>query len=671
MSVQLSKLLTGLDDSQYLAITSDLNPLAILAGAGSGKTRVLTRRIAYRIAEHQVDPARIMAVTFTRKAAGELRHRLRQLGIRDGITTGTFHALAYAQLHERWAQKGIRPPEMIKGKFGWIARLLGRNAPRSLIADTLHELDWITARNITFDQYPLELERSGRSAPIEVDRLEEIAKRFKEEKLKRRVIDFNDLLSLALRDVTRDEQYAAVLRWRHRHIFVDEFQDVNPLQFRLLRAWCGDDLDLCVVGDPNQAIYGWNGADSWPLRRFEHYFEGAGTVKLGFNYRSTPEIIEAGHAVLPRPDREAETPKTTNPSGSTPSINIYEDDQAEALGLARSIRDAAGPKQAWSQQAILVRTNAQVAVIAAALEKAKIPHRVRGQAQLTEQPEVRELLDEMQKDNRLLSDTTKLLSAAIDEAGNSEDTDSVVGADRQRNRQALLRLALDHASSHPDSKTFEFVNWLYATASKEAIEVSSNVVEIMTFHSSKGLEWNRVYIAGCEQGYLPIAQAKGPAALSEERRLFHVAITRARKYVNISWAKERTFGQKSQRRQPSPYLNHLEPQDNEADSISAGEKAALDRRSISKHRSAQRSVSPEDAAATEQRLTVLRKWRRLRAQRDGVPAYVVFNNVTLEALAEQNPTQQDQLFAIRGLGEKRVERYGAEILATLAEVADS
>ena len=347
-------LLDGLDPTQHQAVASAANPLAILAGAGSGKTRVLTRRIAHRVATGSIDPQRTMAVTFTRKAASELRSRLRGLGLRDNITTGTFHSLAYAQLHERWAERGVRPPDMLDRKFAVIARLLGRRANTSMIRDTLHELEWITARNLSLARYPHEIDRLDRKPPLPPADIVQTAQRYAEEKKRQRVIDFDDLLSLAIRDIESDPEYASVVRWRHRHVFVDEFQDVNPLQFRLLQAWIGDEPDLCVVGDPNQAIYAWNGADSWYLRKFVQHFPTAEVVKLGHNYRSTPEIIAAGHSVLPKPDREAEPPKTDRPSGDEPTITMCADDVAESETVARAVRDHAGPNADWSAQAVLV-----------------------------------------------------------------------------------------------------------------------------------------------------------------------------------------------------------------------------------------------------------------------------------------------------------------------------
>jgi len=653
-------LLDGLDPTQYDAVSSAHNPLAILAGAGSGKTRVLTRRIAHRVTTGAIDPQRTMSVTFTRKAAAELRTRLRSLGLRDNITTGTFHSLAYAQLHERWAEKGVRPPDMLDRKFAVIARLLGRQSNTSMILDTLHELEWITARNISLERYPHEIDRLDRKPPIPAADIVQTAKRYAEEKRRQRAIDFDDLLLLAIRDIENDPEYASVIRWRHRHVFVDEFQDVNPLQFRLLKAWIGEEPDLCVVGDPNQAIYAWNGADSWYLRKFTQHFPTAGVIKLGHNYRSTPEIIAAGHSVLPKPDREAEPPQTSRPSGPEPRITMCADDTSEAIAVARAVRDHAGPGISWSQQAVLVRTNAQVAIIATAFERAQIPHRVRGRSALIDQPEIKTLL-------RLLRDSTGELASVIPDvraavaetAIDDEGEETAAEAERQRNREALLQLTIDHAASFPAANGHDFANWLRASAAKEGLDVGANAVDILTFHASKGLEWDIVHLAGIESGYVPIAQAKGPAGLSEERRLLHVGLTRARDQVLITWAAKRTFGERSARRSRSPYLDHVDGTDIAEPVLQLQQETGKQRgkRHLSSMRSDYEDSEPDSPLYIE-----LKQWRSETAKEQGVPAYIIFNNRTLAAIAAQHPTTHDELLEVSGIGPTKAERYGDALL---------
>jgi len=662
----MSQLLEGLDETQHSAVASRDNPLAILAGAGSGKTRVLTRRIAYRVETSDIDPRRTMAVTFTRKAASELRHRLRDLGLRDDITTGTFHSLAYAQLHERWAERGVRPPEMLDRKFGVIASLLGRRSDTSMILDVMSELEFLTARNVAPDSYAFESDRMGRTPPVPIADLVQLAKRYSEEKRRMRVIDFDDLLSLAIRDIESDADFAAAVRWRHRHLFVDEFQDVNPLQFRLLQAWLGDEPDLCVVGDPNQAIYAWNGADSWYLRRFTQHFPAAGVIKLGHNYRSTPEIIAAGHSVLPKPDREAEPPLTDRPAGPEPSIVAHDDDQTEAAAIARAIRDHSVPGGSWSHQAVLMRTNAQVAIVATALERSGIPHRIRGRSALIEQPEIKALLRFLRNSTGTLGELMPDLRAQV--AGDDPDnpraattgpTASTAEAERQRNREAMLQLAIDHAASFPTATGTDFAIWLNTTAKREGLDVGEDAVDVMTFHAAKGLEWNIVHLAGLESGYVPIAQANGPAALSEERRLLHVGITRARDKVLITWAQRRTFGERSSKRTRSPYLAHIDGTDTAEvlplNKPESGKSRA--KRHLSQMRDEHNSSEPDSPLYIE-----LKEWRLEAAREQGVPAYVVFNNRTLAAIAASQPATEDELLEISGIGRTKAERYGPAVL---------
>lgn len=652
-------LLEGLDETQYQAVASTDNPLAILAGAGSGKTRVLTRRIAHRVAIGSIDPQRTLAVTFTRKAASELRTRLRGLGLRDNITTGTFHSLAYAQLHERWAERGIRPPDMLERKFAVIARLLGRRANTSMILDTLNELEWIVARNLPLDRYAREVDRLDRTPPLPVADIVQTAKRYAEEKRRQRVIDFDDLLSLAIRDIEADPEYASIIRWRHRHVFVDEFQDVNPLQFRLLRAWVGDEPDLCVVGDPNQAIYGWNGADSWYLRKFTQHFPGGGVIKLGHNYRSTPEIIAAGHSVLPKPDRETDLPKTDRPHGPEPVITRCDDDAGEAITVARAVRDHAGPGISWSEQAVLVRTNAQVAIIATAFERARIPHRVRGRSALIDQPEIKTLLHMLRQSTGELASVLPDLRATVSEtAAEDEGAETAAEAERQRNREALLQLAIDHAASFPTATGADFASWLQASAAKEGLDIGANAVDILTFHAAKGLEWDIVHLAGLESGYVPIAQANGPAALSEERRLLHVGLTRARDKVLITWAAKRTFGERTSRRTRSPYLDHVDGTDQQPVlKLQAETGTERGKRHLSSMRAEYEESEPDSPLYLE-----LKEWRTETAKEQGVPAYIVFNNRTLAAIAAQHPTTHDELLQVSGIGPTKAERYGDALL---------
>src|SRR5438309_1664402 len=293
------ELLHGLNEAQRRAVTTDAAPLCILAGAGSGKTRVLTRRIAWRIANGTADPRHVLALTFTRKAAGELSGRLSALGVRDQVAAGTFHAIAYAQLRRRWADRGERPPTLVDRKVRLLAPLLaGHRSAAVQPADLATEIEWAKARFVGPAHYEAEAGAAGRKPALPLGVMASLYERYEEEKRRRGVVDFDDLLLLCARALETDETFAASQRWRFRHLFVDEFQDVNPVQFRLLDGWRGDGHDLCVVGDPNQAIFGWNGADPRYLTGFANRYPGAEVVRLDDNYRSSPQILAVADAVL-------------------------------------------------------------------------------------------------------------------------------------------------------------------------------------------------------------------------------------------------------------------------------------------------------------------------------------------------------------------------------------
>ena len=288
-------LLEGLDDAQRAAVTSTAQPLVVLAPAGSGKTRVLTRRIAHRVATGAADPRHVLALTFTRKAAGELDDRLRRLGLRGDVTTGTFHAVAWGTLRTRWADQGRAPLALLDRK----GRLLTELAPstpgkdkRTVAADLATEIEWAKARMVTPDAYVEAVARARRKPSLKPEVVAEVYAAYETRKRRGGLVDFDDLLALVARALEEDESFASAQRWRFRHLFVDELQDVNPLQFRLLEAWRGDRYDVTAVGDPQQAIYGWNGADAGFLLDIHRWWPPAEVIELDRSYRSTPEILE-------------------------------------------------------------------------------------------------------------------------------------------------------------------------------------------------------------------------------------------------------------------------------------------------------------------------------------------------------------------------------------------
>ncbi|MDQ2826085.1 MAG: ATP-dependent helicase, partial [Actinomycetota bacterium] len=329
--VNTAGLLAGLTPTQLEAVTTSGQPLCILAGAGSGKTRVLTRRIAWRVAQGNALADHVVALTFTRRAADELSGRLVALGVRDQVAAGTFHALAYAQLRRRWADTGQRPPTLVDRKLRLLLPLLPhrRKAGEPGAAEVATEIEWAQARMVSPAGYEAAVAAAGRKPPLPAPTVALLYERYQEAKRTKAVVDFDDLLLLCAQALETDPDFAATQRWRFRHLFVDEFQDVNPLQFRLLEAWRGGRDDLCVVGDPRQAVYSWNGADPRYLTAFGRRFEGATVVHLDENHRSSPQVVAVANAVL-EGARDAHPLRATAADGPLPTVTAYADEADEA-----------------------------------------------------------------------------------------------------------------------------------------------------------------------------------------------------------------------------------------------------------------------------------------------------------------------------------------------------
>jgi DNA helicase-2/ATP-dependent DNA helicase PcrA len=665
-------LLRGLNPAQAAAVTSDANPLRILAGAGSGKTRALTHRIAHQAAEGLADPTRTLAVTFTRKAAGELRTRLDRLGLRGGVRAGTFHAIAYAQLRQRWEERGVRPPELLERKVGFVARLV-RSRVRTLPLDVVAEIEWAAARMVDPDAYPIEAVRAHRRPPLEPEEVADIYRRYRDAKRERRLVDFDDLLRLAARDLTVDPVYAQARRWRFRHLYVDEFQDVNPLQHHLLSEWLGPESTLCVVGDPNQAIYAWNGADARFLVDFDRWFPGGDTVTLADNYRSTPEILAAANGVLSAGPSRLLRLRANRASGRVPEVQAHPDEVAEARAVARRCRDRRRPGDPWRSQAVLVRTNAQAAVMAEAFTAAGVPFRVRGAASLLEQPEVRQALDLLRRCESVaafLSDVERELRLAPGTEGMepawSADEDPAgpsLTDDRRANLAELVRLGREHLALDPTGDTAAFAAWLRSTLLTEDSS-GTDAVDVVTFHAAKGLEWPVVHVAGLEKGFVPIHHAEDDSeALDEERRLLYVALTRARDELWCTWAERRAFGSRSLRRTPSPWIDAIRAASGSATDVEEpGERARTARQAKAARRRPQ-AVGESDKPLFES----LRAWRRSRAAGADVPAFVIFNDATLQQVAQHRPTTRAELMEISGIGAVKAERFGDELLRLVAD----
>lgn len=553
-------LLDDLDARQREAVTSPARPLAVLAPAGSGKTRVLTRRIAYRARAGDANPRHVLAVTFTRKAAGELVDRLARLGVRDLVTAGTFHALALAQLRRRASEQGREPPAVLASKAKILAPLLadarfgsgGRGAPGD-VADVATEIEWARARLVPPERFAAASASARRRLPVPAAEIASVYAAYEAEKRRRRLCDFDDLLDWCADAIDRDAEFAAAQRWRFRHLFVDEFQDATPLQLRLVAAWLGGSDDLFVVGDVAQSIYGFAGADATTLGEFTRRFPGATVIELDRNYRSTPQVVAVSEALLGA-GSGVERPGvcTVRPPGVSPRVDAYDDDGAEAAGVVQGLWHAYTDGVPWHRMAVLFRTNAQSAAFEAACAQRGIPFRVAGEQRFADRPDVRAHLQRLREaensaPGRPFTDHLADLAADLD------DGPAITGRDA---RQTLLRLGREYlAADGGTGRLSGFLAWLDVVMRGDGSPARG--VDLVSFHRAKGLEWHVVFVTGLERGLVPIAWASTPVALAEERRLLHVALSRATDALHCSWARTRGIRSRRSRREPSPWLERL------------------------------------------------------------------------------------------------------------------
>ncbi|HUF32739.1 MAG TPA: ATP-dependent DNA helicase UvrD2 [Acidimicrobiales bacterium] len=675
--MDIPALLDGLTDAQVDAVTSDGAPLCILAGAGSGKTRVLTRRIAHRVATDSADPRHVLALTFTRKAAGELTSRLGALGVRDTVAAGTFHGVAFAQLRRRWADAGRPAPTLLERKARILGPLLGR-AEGVQPGDVANEIEWAKARMIDPAGYEAAARAEGRQPPLPPAELAAVYERYEEEKRRRGLIDFDDILLQCAAALDTDEGFAQSQRWQHRHLFVDEFQDVNPVQHHLLEGWRGRSSDLCVVGDPNQAIYAWNGADPRHLTNFAAAHPGATVVHLTDSFRSSPQVLAVAAAVLTGATGRATGLRAHRPDGPIPTVRSHPTDGDEARAIARSLRDRRRPGTSWSHLAVLTRTHAQLALLEDALRDAGIPFRVRGGGALLRRPEVQAALGHLRDGRGPLHARIADLDLQV-RAATPDDVEDGPAAERRAALAEIVRLGREYLALDRAGSPEGFAAWLSATVGVEAAR-RGEAVELATFHAAKGLEWPIVFLAGLEQGLVPIGGA-GDADLDEERRLLYVAITRAELELHCSWARQRTFGTRTVPRRPSPWLEEIEAARAALAAGATGAESDWRDRIIEERRRLRsaRALSghPRGPAVTvglgadPEILAALRAWRADAARTSGVPAPVILHDTTLAAVAEARPRDHEALMSLPGLGPVKAHRYGDAILGVVAAAGDS
>jgi len=670
--------LAGLDPAQVEAVRITRGPLVVHAGAGSGKTRVVSHRVAYAVATGAVDPRRVLVVTFTDKAAGEMVTRLRSLGL-PGIAARTFHAAALAQLRHFWPlhHDGEPAPAVLDSKIpivGRLARALPGGYRFTTAKDLADEIEWAKSRRLRPATYAREA--GDRMPPIPVELFVRLWADYEREKDRAGRLDFDDMLTRTVELLEADAGVAETVRARYGWFSVDEYQDTNPLQQRLLELWLGDRDDLCVVGDEDQTIYTFAGATSAFLTGFTDRFPAAREVTLDRNYRSSPEVLALANRLLAAAGRRKRL-VATQPAGPRPTIRRCADGEAELALLLTTIRRLVEGGTPPAEIAILVRMNAQVPPLEAALTKAGIAFRVRGQ-RFFERAEVREalrLLRRLPVATRGLAVVDALEARLREDLG--FDPDGPFAGAEARERTAALALVLEIAregvAAQLDVDARALLAEFDARAASEAAG-SGDGVNLLTLHRAKGLEWDAVLLPGLEEGTLPIRQAADDdEALAEERRLLYVGLTRARRHLALSWAELRIgSGDRESRRRPSRFLRALEAGHlGSAPTApgSAGRSAARPRGG----RAARVTVLPGPAVAAPHAgrptdgalMADLRAWRAARARADEVPAYVVAHDALLAAIVEQRPDSPATLRRVKGMGPAKLERYGDEILAIL------
>jgi ATP-dependent DNA helicase UvrD/PcrA len=616
------EILAGLNPEQRRAAEAVRGPVCILAGAGSGKTTTITRRIAWQVASGALRSDQILAVTFTDKAAGEMRSRLQRLGV-DGVEARTFHSAALAQLRRA---RGEGPGRILATK-ALLLRQIGNTLPPPYrfrpAGDLATEVEWAKNRRLTPQTYREGL--NGHEPPIPDDLMTTVFREYERRKAASGLIDFEDLLELTIRMYEEDEWALTALRERYAAFTVDEYQDVNLLQQTLLELWLGGRDDVCAVGDDYQSIYGFTGASpEWLLglaRRFPH----ATVVRLEENYRSTPQVLALANRLVPQLGGAEKTLRATRPEGPAPELRGFDSPEGEGAWVLARVRDLRAEGVPYEEMAVLMRLNARSVDFEELFADAEIPFQG---AALLARDGARQLLKALRAAGfGSLAEEVRRLAR---QQGLVEPVPDGLG-ERELVRQADLARLCKLAEEFDDgSKTVEqWVEWLKARFDHGA----QGGVHLLTLHRAKGLEFDAVFLPRVEEKELPCKAAlRVPAQIAEERRLLYVGLTRARKHLALTWAGK-----------PSRFL------------------AELGVEAVAPAKPKRREAEPDDPT-----YVALKEWRLKRSRRDDVPAYVVFHNSTLAEIAARRPRTIAELASVPGVGPAKLQRYGADVLEALA-----
>ncbi|MFJ5805778.1 ATP-dependent DNA helicase UvrD2 [Streptomyces sp. NPDC093093] len=689
--------LQGLDPEQREVATTLRGPVCVLAGAGTGKTRAITHRIAYGVRSGQLMPASVLAVTFTNRAAGEMRGRLRTLGA-GGVQARTFHSAALRQLQYFWPKAvGGDVPRLLERKIQFVAEAGSRcrvRLDRGELRDVTAEIEWAKVTQTVPADYPAAVLKAGREAPRDTAEIAQIYGTYEQLKRDRNMIDFEDVLLLTVGILQDRYDIAEQIRTQYQHFVVDEYQDVSPLQQRLLDLWLGERDNLCVVGDASQTIYSFTGATPDHLLNFRTKYPQATLVKLVRDYRSTPQVVHLANGLLNQAKGRAAEHRleliSQREAGPDPVHAEYPDEPAEAEGVAGRVRDLIAAGVPAGEIAVLYRINAQSEVYEQALADAGVPYQLRGAERFFERAEVQKAILALRGAARsggndpLLDDVVELGSqvrAVLSSTGWTAEPPAGSGAvrDQWESVAALVRLAEDFARSRPAAGLAELTVELdERKAAQHAPTVQG--VTLASLHAAKGLEWDAVFLVGLTDGMMPITYAKTDEQVEEERRLLYVGVTRARLHLTLSWALSRAPGGRASRR-PSRFLNGLRPGSAVPGSRNGGAAERAPRKRGPRGPVLCRVCGKTLTEAGELKLMRcedcpsdmdeglyerLREWRAIQSKQQGLPGYCVFTDKTLMAIAEAAPSEAGELSMISGVGGRKLERYGVDVLAICA-----
>jgi DNA helicase-2/ATP-dependent DNA helicase PcrA len=675
--------LAGLDPDQLAAVGAPRGPVCVLAGAGTGKTRTIVSRIAQLIHAGHVSGSQVLAVTFTARAAGEMRTRLRALDI-HAAQARTFHAAALRQLRYFWPRVvGGEQWELIDGKIrlvGQAAHRAGVSTERETLRDLASEIEWAKASLVAPQDYPAAAAHARRDTPAVPEQIAKIYAAYEELKNSAHQLDFDDLLLHTAAALEEHSAVAEEFRDRYRCFVVDEYQDVTPLQQRVLDAWLGRRDDLTVVGDANQTIYSFAGASPRPLLDFTRRFPEATVIRLERDYRSTPQVVLLANRVIAgargRPAGSRLRLIGQRPNGPDPAFAEYEDEPAEATAVAARIKDLIAGGVALSEIAVLYRINAQSEVYEQALTQLDIPYLVRGGERFFSRQEVRQAMAALrtaavQAPSGELPDLVRRL---LEPLGLTADPPAGGSArERWESLLALVELAEELTATTADADLPRYVHELDLRAQAQHPPTVEGVT-LASLHAAKGLEWDAVFLVGLTDGTLPIVHADGDeAAIEEERRLLYVGVTRARVHLSLTWALARTEGGKRYRKR-SRFLYGLIPENHPTARVVTGRRQDARPMAVIRHC----RVCGDELAGTmatklgrcetcpvdldHALLDRLQKWRMDRSKTLRVPAYVIFTDATLLAIAEQRPADRAALVSISGIGAAKLDSFGSEVI---------